>query len=59
MKKLKIKIDNLEEAMQDMTNELYQMRVVVIKHSRREKSIVVAVVMSWLIFSIVVMVSNL
>ena len=59
VKKLKIKRDNLEEAMQDMTNELCQMRVAVFKHSRGEKYAVVAVVMSWLIFSIVVMVSNL
>ena len=59
VKKLKIKRDDLEEAMQDMTNELCQMHAVVIKHSRGEKHDVVVVVMSWLIFSIVVMVSNL
>ena len=57
--KLKIKRDNLEETMQDMTNELFQMHVAVFKHSRGEKYVVVAIVMSWLIFSIVVMVSNL
>ena len=59
MNKLKIKRDNLEEVMQDMINELCQMCVVVFKHSRREKYVVVAVVMSWLIFFIVVMVNNL
>ena len=59
MKKLKIKRENLDEAMQDMTNDLCQMRATVIKHSRGEKYVVVVVVMSWLIFSIVIMVSNL
>ena len=59
VKKLKIKRDNLEEAMQDMTNELCHMRAVVINYLRREKYVVVAVVMSWLIFVIVVMVRNL
>ena len=60
VKNLKIKRDNLEEAMQDMTNVLYQIRVVVIKHSRGKKFVVIAVVMSWLIFVIVVvMVNNL
>ena len=59
VKKLKIKKDNLEEAMQDMTNELCQMHAAVINHSRGGKYVVVAVVMSWLIFVIVVMVINL
>ena len=59
VKKLKIKRDNLEEVMQDMTNELCQMHAALIKHSRGEKYAVVAIVMSWLIFSIVVMVRNL
>ena len=60
VKNLKIKRDNPEEAMQDMTNVLYQIRAVVIKHSRGKKFVVIAVVMSWLIFVIVVvMVNNL
>ena len=59
VKKLKIKRDNLGEAMQDMTNELCHMPVIVFKNSRGEKYNVIAVVMSWLIFAIVVMVRNL
>ena len=54
VKKLKIKRDN-----QDMTNELCQMRAVVFKYSRGEKYDVVEVIISWIIFSIVVMVRNL
>ena len=46
MKKLKIKRDNLEEAMQDMTTELCQMHAAVFKHSRGEKYAIVVVVMS-------------
>ena len=57
--KIEIKRDNMEEAMQDITNELCQMCVVVFKQSRGEKYVVVAVVMSWLIFVIVLIVSTL
>ena len=46
MKKLKIKRNNKEEAMQDMANELCQMHATLFKHSRGEKYVVVAVVMS-------------
>ena len=58
VKKLKIKRDILEEAMQDMRNELYQLRGSVCKYARGEKYALVAVLMSWLIFVIVAIVRN-
>ena len=56
LKKLKIKKDNLEETMQDMSNELCQLRDAVFKYARGEKYVAFAVVMSWLIFVIIIMV---
>ena len=59
VKKLKIKINNQEETMQDMTNKLYQIRAPVFMYSRGEKYVVVAFITSRLIFSIVGMIMNL
>ena len=41
-----------------MTNELCRMHAAIFKYSREEKYVVVAIIMSWLIISIVVMVRN-
>ena len=46
VKKLKIKRDNLEDTMQDMSNELCQLRAAVFKYARGEKYVALAVVMS-------------
>ena len=48
----------MEEAMQDMRNELFRLRGAVCKYARGQKYALNAVVMSWLIFAIVVMVKN-
>ena len=58
VKKLKMKKHIMEEAMQDMKNELCQLCDAVCKHTRWEKYAQLAVVMSSLIFAIVVMVRN-
>ena len=58
IKKLKMKRDMMQEAMQDMRNELCQLRGAMCKYARREKYALIAFVMSWLIFAIVVMVRN-
>ena len=59
VKKLKMKRDNLEEAIQDMRNELCHLCATVLKYARGEKFVALAVVMSWLIFAIVVIIRNL
>ena len=58
IKMLKLKRDILREAMEDMRNELCQLRGVMCKYKRGEKYALIAFVLSWLIFSIVVMVRN-
>ena len=58
VKKLKMKRDILEEVMQDMRNELYQLRGSVCKYAKGEKYALVAVFMSWLILVIVIIVRN-
>ena len=46
VKKLKIKRDNLEEALQEMINELCQLHATMFKYERGEKYVALAVVMS-------------
>ena len=46
VKKLKIEKNNMEKAMQDMSNKLCQLYVAVFKYARGEKYGVLAVVMS-------------
>ena len=53
-----MKRDLLNEAMEDMRNELYQLCGLVCKYARGEKYPLVSVFMSWLIFVIAVMVRN-
>ena len=53
-----MKRDTLQEAMQDMRNESCQLRGAMCKYARGEKYALIAFVMSWLIFAIVVMVRN-
>ena len=59
VKKLKMKRDKLEHAMQGMSNELCQLHPEVFKYAKGDKYVVLTLVMSWLIFAIVVMVRNL
>ena len=56
--KLIIKRDILQEAMEDMRNELCQLRGAMCKYEKGEKYALIAFVLSWLIFAIVVMVIN-
>ena len=46
IKKLKMKRDILQEAMEDMRNELYQLRGAMCKYERREKYGLIAFVLS-------------
>ena len=57
-KKLKMKRDILQEAMQDMRNESCRLCGAMCKYARGEKYALIAFVMSWLIFTIVVMVRS-
>ena len=58
IKTLKMKRDILQEAMEDMRNELCQLHGAMCKCERGEKYALIAFVLSWLIFAIVVMVRN-
>ena len=53
-----MKRDILEETMKDMRNELCQLRGSVCKYARGEKYPLLAIVISYLIFVIVIMVRN-
>ena len=46
VKKLTMKIDNIEDVIQDMSNELWQQRTIVFKYARGEKFVALTVVMS-------------
>ena len=46
VKKLTMKIDNIEDVIQDMSNELWQLRTTVFKYARGEKFVALTVVMS-------------
>ncbi|XP_010687375.1 uncharacterized protein LOC104901482 [Beta vulgaris subsp. vulgaris] len=52
IKKLQLKKDNLEEDMQEMKFELSQLRIEVLKMSRNEKNLTLALFVSWLVFAI-------
>ena len=58
IKKLKMKRDILQEAMQDMRNESFQLCGAMCKYGRGEKYALIAFVMSWLIFATFLMVRN-
>ena len=58
IKKLIMKGNILQQAMQDKRNELCQLHGAMCKYERGEKYAQITFVMSWLIFSIVVMVRN-
>ena len=53
-----MKKDILEEAMQNIRNELFQLYGAVCKYAKGEKYALLAFVTSWLIFSIVIIVRN-
>ncbi|XP_056688228.1 uncharacterized protein [Spinacia oleracea] len=54
IKKLQTKKDNLEEDVQEMKNELCQMRIEMMKSSRNERNGTMALYFSWFFFSLVV-----